>query len=123
MPLRYVLDEHLRQRLFRAIQAHNAAGVNPIDVVQVRDPPDLPLGTQDVDLLLWAERNRRILITRDVNTIPGHLAGHLRAGHHSPGVFVIRAHSRVEDIVFTLSLLAHAGDPAVYADAIEYIPY
>jgi Domain of unknown function (DUF5615) len=123
MPLRYVLDEHLRQRLLRAIEAHNAAGINPIDVVQVGDPPDLPLGTQDPDLLLWAERNGRIVITRDVNTLPGHLASHLRAGHHSPGVFVIREQSRVRDIVFTLSLIAHAGDAAVYADAIEYIPY
>jgi hypothetical protein len=118
MAIQYVLDEHMRGRLFRSIQSHNAGGINPIDVVQVGDPPDLPLGTPDPDLLLWAEQHGRILITRDVNMLPAHLADHLRAGHHSPGIFVIRDKSKVADIIVTLVLIAHAGDPAMYAHAI-----
>jgi hypothetical protein len=44
MALRYVLDTHLRGPLWRAIQWHNSAGINPLDVVRVGDPSDLPLG-------------------------------------------------------------------------------
>jgi hypothetical protein len=42
--IRFVLDEHLRGPLWRAGQRHNARAEDPIDVVRVGDPPDLPLG-------------------------------------------------------------------------------
>ena len=76
MVLRYVLDEHFRRRLWRALQKHNLAGVDPVDVVRVGDPPGLPLGTADSSLLVWAEGEQRVLVTRDENTMPGHLADH-----------------------------------------------
>jgi hypothetical protein len=90
MALGYPLDEHLRGVLWRAIQRHNAQGVNVLDVVRVGDPADLPLGSADPALLLWAEQHGRILISRDERTLPAHLATHLQAGHHSPGIFILR---------------------------------
>jgi hypothetical protein len=42
MKLRYVLDEHLRGPLWRAIGRHNSAGVYPLDVLRVGDLADLP---------------------------------------------------------------------------------
>jgi hypothetical protein len=123
MPLRYVLDEHLRGPLWNAIQAHNAAGTDSIDVVRVGDPPDLPCGTPDPDILLWAEREGRLLVTRDVNTVPGHLANHLAAGRHSPGVLIVRRGGVVvPQVVFALVLIADAGDPTDYVDCYRYIP-
>jgi hypothetical protein len=85
--LRFLLDEHLRGVLWLAILRHNAQGGLPIDATRVGDPPDLPLGSSDPDILLWAQREDRILITQDVHTMPGFLAGHLQSGQHSPGVF------------------------------------
>ena len=72
MAIRFVLDEHLRGPLWRAVQRHNARAEDPIDVVRVGDPPDLPLGSDDAAVLAWAERERRILVTCDKNTIPTH---------------------------------------------------
>src|SRR5947207_2747401 len=88
MVLRYVLDEHFRRRLWKALQKHNLAGIDPVDVVRVGDPPDIPLGVDDPSLLLWAEREQLVLVTRDENTMPIHLGNHLSAGRHSPGVFM-----------------------------------
>ncbi len=122
MPLRYVLDEQLRDILGSAIQAHNAAGIDPIDAVQVGDPPDLPRGALDPDILLWAEREGRLLVTRDVNTVPRHLADHLTAGHHSPGVLAVRRRVNVPPVISALALIAHAGDPADFADCVRFIP-
>jgi hypothetical protein len=123
MALRYLLDENLRGgALWPAIQRHNARGAFVVDVVQVGDPPDLPLGTADPDLLLWAERNSRILVSQDKTTLPGHLAQHLAAGHHVPGIFLLRAGSTVSQVLPWLILIAHAGDPLAYLDRIEYIP-
>ena len=62
MPLAYLLDEHLRApSLWRALQGHNAQSLHPLDVVRVGDLPDLPLGSVDPAILLWAERAGRVL--------------------------------------------------------------
>ena len=77
MPLHYVLDEHLRGLPWRAIHKHNSGGINVIDVVRVGDPPDLPLQSTNPVLLRWAEREGRILVSRDYKTMPLELANHL----------------------------------------------
>lgn len=122
MPLRFVLDEHVRGPLWKAIQNFNRKTMNVLDVVRVGDRTDLPLGIKDGDLLLWSEREDRIVITRDKKTMPNHLTVHLQSGCHSPGVFMIRRGSNIPAIIVILELVAYAGDPANYRDAIIYIP-
>ncbi len=122
MALRYVLDEHLRGPLWRAIQWHNSSGVYPLDVVRVGDPVDLPLGAGDPALLLWAEREQRILVTHDPDTMPTHWADHLAAGRHSAGVFMIRPHSTLPQILSFLRDAAYASAPAEWQDRIQFIP-
>src|SRR6266404_1456724 len=96
MPLRYLLDEHLwGGGLWQAIQQHNTLGTDPLDVLRVGDPMDLPLGAADPDILLWAEREGRVFVSLDKRTLPRHLALHLQAGHHSPGILIIRSGSTV----------------------------
>ena len=122
MPLRYLLDEHFRGRLWRAIQQHNAGGTYPIDVFRVGDPPDLPLGSLDSDNLLWAERNGCMVVSFDKGTMPGHLTRHLQAGHHSPGVYLVRSHATIPQVVDYLVLSAYTSDPALLRDHCEFIP-
>jgi len=120
--LRFVLDEHLRGPLWSAILRHNALGDLPIDAARVGDPPGLPLGCDDPTVLLWAESEVRILLTEDVHTIPGHLAQHLQAGHHSPGVFIISGGFSIKQFVAYLELVAHAGEAGDYENTITYMP-
>lgn len=63
MSLRFLLDENQRGLLWRAIQRHNRSGGFVLDVERVGDPDDLPLGATDAEVLAWAERERRILLT------------------------------------------------------------
>lgn len=124
MPPRYLLDENLRGGgLWQAIQQHNGRGVDVLDVVRVGDLPDLPLGLADPDVLSWAEANGRVFVSLDRRTLPGHLATYLRAGRHSPGIFLIRAGSMLADLLNTLVLAAYAGNPVEYQDRIEYLPF
>ena len=120
--LRFLLDEHLRGPLWTAILRHNAQGGLPIDAVRVGDMPVLPLGADDAAILLWAEREGRILLTEDVHTMPGHLTAHLQAGQHSPGVFIVSVGCSIGQLVSNLELVAHAGNSADYADTITYVP-
>lgn len=122
MALSYVLDEHLRGRLWHAIQSHNARGPYLIDAVCVGDLPDLPLGSPDPDILAWAESKGRILVSRDETTMKTYLAEHLQARKHSPGLFLVRKSSLMADVVFFLAAAAHASDPADWQDRFVYIP-
>ena len=122
MAMAFVLDEHLRGPLWQAILQHNLRGDDPLDVVRVGDTPDLPLGADDQELLVWAERSGRILVTEDRHTMGRHLRDHLSSGRHSPGVLITRAGQRIRTLVECMELIAHAGHPADFADAIIYIP-
>jgi hypothetical protein len=123
MSMRYLLDEHLRGPLWHAIHGHNSRGINVIDVTRVGDPADLPLGSLDPDILCWAEREGRILVTADRESMVGYLADHLRAGRHSPGIFVLRPLYKVSAVVDALVLAAHAGDPMALWDRFDFIPF
>ena len=80
MALCFLLDENLRGPFWHAIQQHNAAGIDVIDVLCVGHPPAPALGTLDPDLLLWIEANARVLVTLDRH-LPGvHLPPHWQAG-------------------------------------------
>lgn len=123
MPFSFLLDENQRGRLWRALQHHNASNLSlALDVVRVGDPPDLPTGSADPAILLWAERESRILLTRDEQSMPGHLADHLAAGRHSPGILLIRHRVSFADVVSHLVLVAYASQAWEWQDQIRYIP-
>lgn len=122
MPLRFVLDENQRGPPWRAVIRHNQAGIYPLDVMRVGDLLDLPLGSTDPDILLWCEREDRILVSFDKTTLAGHLNNHLQSGHHSPGIFLLRRASRLSQVVAHLALVAHASDAWEWQDRIEFIP-
>jgi predicted nuclease of predicted toxin-antitoxin system len=122
MPLAFLLDENLPGRLVKALKRHNAEGIDVVDIVRVGEPEDLPLGTDDQSILVWVERENRILITRDKTTVPTHLADYHSTGGSSPGVFILRPGYGVPDILEFLILVAHATDAYEWKDRIEFIP-
>ncbi|QDV35038.1 hypothetical protein [Tautonia plasticadhaerens] len=122
MKIRFVLDENVRGPLWRAILRHNASGGLPIDATRVGEPPDLPLGCSDEILLEWCEREGRILVSLDQETLPVHLADRLAVGKNSPGIFLIRPNASLRGVLDALVLVAHAGDPVDSRDQVVSIP-
>lgn len=122
MPLTFLLDEHYRGLLWQAIQHHNSQSATPLDVVRVGDPPDLPLRSTDPTILLWTEREGRLILTEDGSTMPAHLKDHLAAGRHSPGILIIRPHRPIPQIINHLVLVAYASEPWEWRDQHRYIP-
>jgi hypothetical protein len=122
MALRYLLDEHFRGDIWRAILHHNAQAGDSIDVVRVGDPPDLPLSSLDSEILAWAERAGRVLISRDRRTMIAELAAHLQAGRTCPGLFMVRRRCRLADVLAFLVEAAKAGDEDEWRDQVTYIP-
>ncbi len=122
MPIAFVLDENARGPLWKAIQIHNQGGIYLIDAVRVGDRPDLPLQATDPEILAWAEKAGRILLTYDESSMPGYWIDHLQAGRHSPGVLLIRARVSLPEVVENLVMLAYASDPSEWLDRLEYFP-
>ena len=120
--LRFVLDENQRGLLWRAVVRHNQIGLDFLDVTRVGDHSDLPLGSPDPDILLWCEREDRILVSSDKSTMGTHLAGHLATGHRSPGIFMFRRSARLSQIVAHLTLVAYLSDAWEWENRIEFIP-
>jgi predicted nuclease of predicted toxin-antitoxin system len=122
MPLAFLIDENLRYRLASAISRHNQRGLLPIDFVQVGDPVDLPLGSLDRDILAWAEREDRILVSFDRATLVTELSDRLSNSRTSPGIFLLRSGRTLAEIVEFLALAAHASMPDEYRDQAVFIP-
>jgi hypothetical protein len=122
MPLAFLLDEHLRGDLWDHIRAHNAGGGPPIDAERVGGPPDLPRGSKDPAILIWAEENGRIVVSRDFSTMPGHFVAHSAAGRHSPGLALLRPSATYPEIVSYLEAASYACEPYEFADAVRVIP-
>jgi hypothetical protein len=121
MPLAYLLDENLRGPLAKGLWNHNQRGVDPLDFLCVGDSPDLPLGAPDADILLWAERVQRVLVSGDRATLATNLAAHVSTGHHSPGIFLVPRSLLVKPIVDALVVYAYASKPDEWRDRIEYV--
>jgi hypothetical protein len=121
-PLTFLLDEHHRGVLWRYIQRHNVrTAFHPLDVVRVGDPEGLPLGAHDSEILACADRERRILVSYDRATLPGHLTDHIASGHTSPGIFLTRA-APLAEIVEFLVAVAYASEAVEWENQVTFIP-
>jgi hypothetical protein len=123
MPIAFVLDENLRGKpLWHAIRRHNLGGAARIDATRVGDPADLPLGSPDSDILEWAGRTNRIIVSADAATFAAELAAVLCRGRTSPGLFVIRPSATVAAVVSWLELVVVDNKPGQWCDKLIYIP-
>jgi hypothetical protein len=86
-----LFDEHVG-RLFREQLRQSAPHVRLFAVGHDIAPP---LGTPDPDLLIWIEAHRCLLVTNNRSSMPLHLADHLAAGRHVPGILQLPRQPRI----------------------------
>ncbi|HET6248327.1 MAG TPA: hypothetical protein VFE47_11560 [Tepidisphaeraceae bacterium] len=122
MPLRFLLDEHIRRTMWSAILRHNFRSQDVLDVARVGAEGAPRYGTLDPELLIWSEAEGRILLTEDKSTMPAHLGDHLARGNHSPGVMMLRRGVFLSDLTEFLCLATYASEPGEWEDRITYIP-
>jgi hypothetical protein len=105
------------------VRRHNLLGSPyPLDVVAGGEPSAPRYGTLDADILKWVEAEGRILVTRDIRTMPTPLADHIAGGGAVPGILEVRPGTSIPDILDALQLVAHAGKAEDLADQISFIP-
>jgi hypothetical protein len=76
----------------------------------------------DPDLLIWCEEHNFVLVTNNRSTMPVHLADHLMAGRHVPGIIVIRRRAQIGKVREHFLALLGASFENEYRDRIVYLP-
>jgi hypothetical protein len=118
MKLRFLLDENITPRVKTALWQRDAS----IDALRVGDPQAPPLGTPDPDILRCLEQARRVLITGNRTSMPGHVAVHLAAGGHHWGIFRLRRRATFRQAAEDRHLLWEASEGEEWIDHLAWIP-
>jgi hypothetical protein len=93
-----------------------------IDIEQAQDV--LPDGTHDRDVLAWAARQNRILITNDRNTMVGFAYERIRDGGMVPGVIVTTNKQPIGEAIDDILLIAGCSTEEEVRDLVViYLPY
>lgn len=116
--LRYLMDEHVTPQLQKALKQR----VPEMVVWRIGDPGSPPFGALDPDILLWCEAHAFVLVTNNRHSMPVHLREHLAAGHHIPGIFVIKTNICIGELVDELELIRATYLEGEYADTIFFLP-
>ncbi len=118
MKLRFLLDENVTPRVKTALWQRDAS----IDVLRVGDPQAPPLGAFDPDILRYLEQARRVLITGNRSSMPGHVAAHLAGDGHHWGIFRLRRGATFRQVVEELQLVWEASEDEEWVDQLAWIP-
>lgn len=118
MTIRFLLDENLWPMMQTLLLRHDPT----IDVLRVGEKGAPPLGTSDVDILLYVERTQRILVTNNRKSMPDHVSAHFAAGHHHWGILQIRNARPLPEIVEALALIWGASTAEEWHNRTDWIP-
>ncbi|HEU5343694.1 MAG TPA: DUF5615 family PIN-like protein [Ktedonobacterales bacterium] len=119
MRARFLVDENSwRDALINGLKARNPE----IDILHVGDSNAPSHQTHDPDILLYCERERRMLITRDWRTMPVHIRNHFASAHHHWGVLYLRPGHTIGEYLTYLELLWSASEAEEHADIERFIP-
>jgi hypothetical protein len=94
-----------------------------LTVWRIGQPTVPPKGTLDPEILCWCEEYDYLLVTNNRGSMPQHLADHLAAGRHVPGVLSLRPKAAIGRILEHLLLAAGASHEEELRDQIVNVPF
>lgn len=113
--LRVATDENFDGKVLRALLTR----LPGLDVVRVQDSE--VAGATDLDVLAWAAREERVLLTRDKRTMVAPVKECIAAGDAVSGVIVILA-APIGQLVDDLQLAISVLEPSDLRDQMMYLP-
>lgn len=118
-PIQLLFDENVSGVLEQALRRCSPA----TRIFRVGHEPAPPIGTSDVELLRWAEKNRCLLIPHDHATFPDHFAAHLAAGRRCWGLAIVDPGASLGTCIEDLRISLGASSAEDWIDRIEYLPF
>ena len=114
--LRLATDEDFNSRIVRGLLRRQPE----LDIVRAQDA-ELS-AKDDPEILAWAAREQRVLLTHDVTTMKQYAYERIAAGLPMPGVAILRTILTIGQAVNEVELVAIAGDPDDVRGLVLYLP-
>ncbi|HEU4740342.1 MAG TPA: DUF5615 family PIN-like protein [Meiothermus sp.] len=115
--MRFLTDEHIPSALTRQLQRKYSERVDVLRVV------DAGLaGASDPEILEWAARDNRILVTQDKATLTDFGYERINEGRPMPGVIAITRRFSIGDLLEELALIIECGTMDDFERKVFYIP-
>ncbi len=109
-------DENFNGTVLRGLARHYPE----IDFVRVQDVG--LVHTPDPEILAWAARENRILLTHDFETVPGYAYDRVRAGWAMPGVFAVDDHCGIGVAIDAIALVVLGSFDDEWKDRVVFLP-
>lgn len=116
MTLRFAADENFNGKIVRGL----FRVVPNLDLVRLQDTS--LAGSGDGDVLAWAARENRVVLTHDVGTMAKAAWDRVRAGLPMKGVIEVDGDQPIGAVITDLQLLALAGSPAELEGQVLFLP-
>ena len=115
--MRFLADENFNHRILAGL----LIALPDLDVIRVQDTEIYQ--APDPVVLEWAAQEGRILLTHDVQTIPGHAVARVKAGLPMPCVIEV-AQDTVSfgRLIEELSIMIGAGKPEDFDNLVKFVP-
>lgn len=114
--VRFAADENLNNHILRGLLRRSP----DLDIVRVQDAG--LSGAEDHEVLEWATREGRVLLTHDVSTMAAEAEKLIRSGTLPAGVLAIGRAVPVSLAIEDILLLAECSDEAEWEGQIVYLP-
>ena len=114
--LRLAADENFDGRIVRGL----LRVLPDLDLVRVQDTPIA--GADDEEVLEWAAREERVVLTHDVSTMTAAAWTRVRAGLAMPGVIEVESGSPIGQAIDEISLVVVASRPGEHEGQVVFLP-
>jgi hypothetical protein len=106
------VDHDILRGLMRRIPQLDAVTAFEIGMSEATDP----------ELLTWAARERRIIITHDRTTMPTHAADLMSKGINIAGLFVVLRSLPPHQVIEDLEVMITCSENDEWVNVIRYLP-
>ena len=106
------LDHDILRGLIRRIPQLDAVTAFEIGMSRATDP----------ELLTWAAKENRVIITHDRTTMPAHASNLLRAGKVMAGLAIVSRRLALHQVLDDLELMITCSEGDEWSNVIQYLP-
>ena len=114
--LRLLADENFHGDIVRGLLLRQP----DLDLVRVQDVG--LTGASDPDLLAWAAKNHRIILTHDRATLPDYAHQRLTEGKSVLGVFIFNDRFPVREAIEEILLLVRCTEQSEWEGRVVHLP-
>ena len=114
--IRFLLDENFNGKIVRGVRARKP------DADMVRGQDTQLLGADNRLVLEWAAQEKRILLTRDIETMTDYANERLEQGLPLAGVIFVRDTLSVAKVIDDLLAILEASEAEEWENRTDFLP-